>query len=699
MRPLPPASARPASRRRRLVQAVVLLGGACLLPAGGGLAVVGALVGLATLIGPRLGLARPAWTSRWRLLNTCAFVGLLLAAFARVPLPLVAALLVGWLLVHRALARPGDARDDRVRLLLALLLALLGCILSSSMLLGPLLLGLVLLAPPALLSCHLGLEREAALARRLRPVGEERPLPFLGLGLAALGLAALFFLLLPRIDARGWWGGEGEGRLSGFGEDVRLGELAPLLQSEEPVLRVRTTRADGAVWTGPLYLRGVALDHFDGQRWRSTVERGRRWSAPGASPELRVQQEIVQEPLAEPVLFGLHEVVGLRAPGLRVRRDANGAFRYDGLPQPLRYTVWSVPPSTDPARLRLGRPDPRRSARDEEEARAADERIWTQLPPDLDPRVPALASRLAGEAGPGASPWEQALAIEAWLERELRYSLSPPPTPDGLPPSDPLTWFLFDAREGHCEYYATAMVVLLRSLGHPARLVNGFAGGEPSALGDERIFRQRDAHSWVELNLGAQGWVGLDPTPSEGAPARTAAWWLQLRDRLAQGWQGGLIAYGLDQQLAGLQAIGALAPAAAPARLGPEGAGLVLLLLGLGLGALGLRRLLHRRLLPVAARGPRDPIERLHARARRLLDRRGLRPPPSLPPVEAAAWILQRAGTAAAPLERLAWLLYEVRYGGLPVEDALPEARARFVELRRELPKLRKPPAGGREAD
>ena len=185
--------------RRQVTLAVGLIGMAVCALAGGpilGLSVLGAIF---LVVGRRTGRDTPRAQARWRVLNTSALVLCLLLAFARVPLLMVATGLVAWLQVHRAFTGPG-ARDDRVALLLALLQALLGCVLSVSLLLAPLFLALTLLAPVALGLCHLGLELEQGHEHRVLLGGERPRLPtILALGPGILVLTFLFFLGLPRL--------------------------------------------------------------------------------------------------------------------------------------------------------------------------------------------------------------------------------------------------------------------------------------------------------------------------------------------------------------------------------------------------------------------------------------------------------------------------------------------------------------------
>jgi hypothetical protein len=138
-------------------------------------------------------------------------------------------------------------------------------------------------------------------------------------------------------------------------------------------------------------------------------------------------------------------------------------------------------------------------------------RLYLQLPKPLDPRIRQLAHEITREAG-AVTPYDKAKAIETYLKTRFGYTLNL--TING---EDPLSEFLFDVREGHCEYFATAMVILLRTIGIPARLVNGFQMGEFNDVNRMFTVRQSDAHSWAEVYFPhARAWVEFDPTPAAG---------------------------------------------------------------------------------------------------------------------------------------------------------------------------------------
>lgn len=126
-------------------------------------------------------------------------------------------------------------------------------------------------------------------------------------------------------------------------------------------------------------------------------------------------------------------------------------------------------------------------------------------------RVENLARSIVREAA-AINPYDQAKAIESWLRENIRYNEAV-----GSPPGnvDAVEWLLFDAREGYCTYYATAMIVMLRHLGIPARLAAGFSQGNFDAGSGRFIVREREAHTWVEVYFPGYGWVEFEPTSAE----------------------------------------------------------------------------------------------------------------------------------------------------------------------------------------
>ncbi len=142
-------------------------------------------------------------------------------------------------------------------------------------------------------------------------------------------------------------------------------------------------------------------------------------------------------------------------------------------------------------------------------------------------------------------------AIEAWLSTELQYTTDlPRPSGDD---SNLVDEFMFEWKRGHCEYFATSMVVLLRGLGIPARIVNGFLGGDYNDIGEFYTVRQANAHSWVEVYFPGPdgGWIQFDPTPGGGALPRASGWLDRLNmaiDSMKLMWFRWVVEYDLEKQ-------------------------------------------------------------------------------------------------------------------------------------------------------
>jgi transglutaminase-like putative cysteine protease len=141
-------------------------------------------------------------------------------------------------------------------------------------------------------------------------------------------------------------------------------------------------------------------------------------------------------------------------------------------------------------------------------------RRYLQLPVTLPERVTDLAHWIAG---PNESAYDRAVAIRDFLRQHIQYrkDIQPPPSD-----RDAVDYLLFDSGEGYCNYYASAMVVLARAAGIPARLTVGYAGGELDSETGRYVVRERDTHAWVEVYFPRFGWVEFEPTVSEAPIAR-----------------------------------------------------------------------------------------------------------------------------------------------------------------------------------
>lgn len=323
--------------------------------------------------------------------------------------------------------------------------------------------------------------------------------------------STLVFVMFPRIGFGLFFKKQRPGILmTGFSDRVELGQFGTVKDDPTVVMRVEfPDLPTGGYRTG--YWRGVSFDHYDGRRWtkshagtRPPMQRGARGRytiGPPPPAEQVVTQEIYLEPMETHVLFALSRphAFGLPDAGLgqglgqaprRLFRDADGDVLYAQADElAFRYQAFSGPDEAPPGAWQGSLVDYR--------ARLAETplaRRYLQTPEDLDPEV----GRLAAELIAGATTLGEAVdRIETHLRTNYAYSLELKPG-SGRPP---LEDFLFEQRKGHCEYFATALAVLLRTQGIAARNVNGFLGGRFNGFGNYLAIAQGDAHSWVEVYL------------------------------------------------------------------------------------------------------------------------------------------------------------------------------------------------------
>jgi hypothetical protein len=279
---------------------------------------------------------------------------------------------------------------------------------------------------------------------------------------------------------------------------------------------------------------------------------------------------------------------------------------------------------------------------------------------------------------------ERARAIETHLRRTGRYTDAPPA--HGQDGASPIESFLLQRTEGHCEYFASAMVVLARAVGLPSRLVNGFAGGEHNSIAGFVEVRQSDAHTWVEVHYENAGWVRYDPTPPDLRLAGASA--LSARDRLAAlqsalefWWFRNVIDYDRSRQMAAMRKLWlawhawraprAQETAGAPA---PSREGADLPLRALGWAALAAAVAGGLAFASRAGRARRaSPVPRYYRDALRLVARRGSRRGAAATARAHAAALAPALGpTAGEAFTRVTELYLAERFGGraAPVEAA-----------------------------
>ncbi|HUX68554.1 MAG TPA: DUF3488 and transglutaminase-like domain-containing protein [Terriglobales bacterium] len=562
------------------------------------------------------------------------------------------------------LLAPESGRDTLLLGLLAFLEVLTAALLTVSGLFFVLFLLFLVL----LVATLVAQEMARAEAQRAAPGGGSplRPLFRFSL-LLSLGVAlssVVIFFLLPRTGMGVWAARPAARGLTGFSDEVRLGAIASLERSDTPVMHIRLVSSDPPLTPAQfqqIRWRGRGLTHFDGQRWTSDstpglygTQAGRldvsRYSA-GSPPEL-VRYQVTLEPMNSPVLFFPAQL--LRAsthfPVLAWDR-ATGTLASLGADfAGTSYAGVSDLAQPSPQALRR---DPRARVRFRFGFQA-----YLQLPRGLDPRIPLLARSIVAHA-PG-DDWDRMQALSGYLQTHYQYTLED--LPQG---ADPLAEFLFDQQAGDCEYFASALAVMARTLGIPTRVVNGFVVDAYNPLSGEYVVRGRDAHSWVEAYFPGERrgrgfqpgtWMSFDATPA-GASAAAAGWGGgMVLDALSSLWQEWIVNYdwlrqarlaeGVETRVAESVARawsqGGAAASAAWRQLGAgggagakgwaEGAAGLVLLGGLGLAGWTVRRRGWWRAGPGAAaeeEAAARRARRAYRRFQRTLRRAGFAPRPA----------------------------------------------------------------------
>lgn len=290
--------------------------------------------------------------------------------------------------------------------------------------------------------------------------------------------------------------------LGHFGEELVL--IGPRQVDDTPVLEITTL--------GKRYWRSVVFDSYDGQRWSSSAATAQDFAADRPLPSTQWSQPLWLTQTITVLLPGQTTVVGVPVihqvslPVVAQAQPVTAAgepeiLRLD-LAQPLQaqahYTVISHLPAATAADL---------TGAGEEYPPAIRDR-YLQLPAAFSARIATTALTVTQTA---ATPYAKAQALETFL-RSYRYDDQIAGPPAGV---DPIEYFLYAVQAGYCDYFASAMVVMLRSLGIPARVVSGYAQGEQTAATDTYLVRNRHAHTWVEVFFPNIGWVEFEPTANQ----------------------------------------------------------------------------------------------------------------------------------------------------------------------------------------
>lgn len=344
--------------------------------------------------------------------------------------------------------------------------------------------------------------------------------------------------------------------LTGFTDDVSLGAIGSIQKNSTVVMRIKVEGDPASAEN--IHWRGVVLTNFDGRRWFTPPSETSVVSPDGngeyffGQPRVstdqfrRLDYTVLMEPIATEAIF-----LAAKAERIRGHFGAENVGRYaqrhafllvdstGSLFNPfhnfgkLRYQATSDIPVVEAAELR--------AAAANYSPKLA--HVYLQLPP-IDSRIKELADQIAGRFN---NPYDKTTAIELYLKTRYDYTLDL----SGPEANDPLANFLFVRRSGNCEYFAAAMVVMLRAEGIPARYVTGFIQGEYNDVGSDYIIRESDAHAWVEVYFPGYGWITFDPTPgsADGHPhglfARIGMYW----DWFQLNWNDWVINYDFSHQV------------------------------------------------------------------------------------------------------------------------------------------------------
>jgi hypothetical protein len=518
--------------------------------------------------------------------------------------------------------------------------------------------------------------------------------------LIALGAAVIFFVL-PRVSSGYLSAYTPTGEIAtGFSDRVQLGRIGEIQQSGALVMHIQIDGdAHGAF---DLKWRGVALNLFDGVTWSNPYEHRLVARSPGGQFPLSsavgarggehlIHYRVLMEPIANNVFFLAPEALSLGGNYRLVSRDEAGAVFDSDFDRPVgTYDAESDVAQPTAASLRGAQQD----------YPPAVLLNYLQLP-RLDPRIAPLSEQITASE---SNNYDKAVALERYLRTHFGYTLQLGRSAH----RDPLAYFLFERKQGHCEYFASAMAVMLRTLRIPSQVVNGFRTGEFNDVTSQYLVRASNAHSWVEAYFPGYGWVSFDPTPAAPAEVRTG-WnrWALYADAMASFWREWVVSYDVSHQYilghraaqggadwirrarrwerlqydAWLEAARRTGNAVsnAPWRWGGMALGLATLLVLGAYSARLWRAIRRRRVAARPERSPRVAATIWYERVLRVLAKRGWRKLPAQTPSEFVAAFQDE--TVRGPMARFAEHYERARFGD-SAEDAarLPEDYEEVIE-------------------
>ncbi len=369
----------------------------------------------------------------------------------------------------------------------------------------------------------------------------------------SLVMTLMLFFIIPRISS-GFLERENKSILSvpGFADELTLGNIGRGKGSSKIVMRIEFPKVSGPPIN--MYIKGTTLDNYDGRNWRRSKNTKRKIEKNfngDLIPEVKLKgrlfnQLITLEPLNTNILFAATPWSKISGNFKNLKTDNSGTLYMESKPfSRITYSVWSTMDGREGAELG-----------------SAELERYLQLPlPGQEDtgKIKAFTTELIANE---KTKYKAVRKIEAHLRRNYRYTLNPKKGAGKTPLSD----FLFYAKEGFCEQYATSMVIMLRTIGVPSRIVTGYVQGQWNDIGNYLLLRQRDTHSWVEAYLPysfskssprtlnnkteRMAWIRFDPTASEGlvTPVKSSRLALYI-DALKWRWTRNIVNYTIDDQI------------------------------------------------------------------------------------------------------------------------------------------------------
>jgi hypothetical protein len=345
----------------------------------------------------------------------------------------------------------------------------------------------------------------------------------------SIPLASLLFVILPRTGFPLLNFMSRAGTSAGFTDNVRLGEVSSIQENASVIIRAVTPRLDNEA----LYWRGIALDYFDGISWKSSGQTGQHKESMTLKGR-RVMQTIYLEPYGNRYLFALDKPVTFNYRFSTINAD-HEIVSSRNIDSRIKYDVVSV-------------------LSDYIGIEKIDRARYLQLPLMDFSRILEILKQI----GINSSDEKTAEAIMRFLKYgTYSYSLN------NLPfTREPIDDFLFKYKYGNCEYFASAMAVMLRISGIPSRIIGGYTGGSYNDFGGYYSVTQDHAHVWVEVFIAGRGWLRMDPTPgSAGFPSPTQTGLLHkirmMFDGINYYWNAMVIGYDFNKQITLFTNVGA----------------------------------------------------------------------------------------------------------------------------------------------